>query len=215
MIMAVAMVGAAALRARHELRAVPAAQIPLQAIPRKLQDWACTKEHTRDTYGIEVLTLDRVYRAPGGVEAFVTFQATYTRLGALRDWSLARTTGGWSVTSEAEQPLMGAAGASGRGSPRPPVPWTVRVQRLTQNQVVDVAVSWYTSARTQTTTLGRAELAAWKDRLKGQRVPWLSLYLTVRATKSLSPEQAEQRALQLATLLAPQLEELARHAPIR
>lgn len=218
MILAVAMVGAAALWARHETRPIPAAQIPLQAIPGKLQTWQAMQtpatEQTRDTYGVEVLTLDRVYRAPDGVQALVTFQATYSRLGALRDWSLARTTAGWSVTSEADQPLMDAPGASGRDSPRPPAPWTLRVQRLTQNQVVEVAVSWYTSGRTEATALGRAELAAWKDRLKGRRMPWLSLYLTVRATPSLPPEQAERRALQLATLLARELDELARHAPV-
>ena len=205
-IIAIGMLGGAFAWSQYEMRAVPAADISLESLPKAIAQWTCIAEQNRGAYGAEVKTIDRVYQAPGGEKAQATFQATYTRLGALRDWSLARTTGGWTIATESKKELSLPQGGG---------LVQVRLQELTKENAVEVGITWYTSAQGQAASLAKAELSAWGDRLRGRKMPWLSLYVTVPQTAKLSREDATQKAIELASILAPALRTIASNAPVR
>lgn len=200
MAIAVAMLTATLVWSRCETRAVPAAGIPLQRVPMTLGPWTCIKETANESYGVEVKTLDRTYRDAAGNEASVTLQGTYTRLGALRDWTLARTTAGWTVTSEVQRSLALA------GAPEVAV---MNVQELGDGKSKEIAVSWFASSRRQAATLTRAEIAAWGDRLAGRKLPWLSQYVTVSVARQQDTAAAQDRALDLARRVAEALRGIA------
>ncbi len=182
------------------MQVVPAAQIPLEGVPTTLGQWTCTEQHANENYGVEVKTLRRSYRDGNGHEAQVALQGTYTRLGALRDWSLARTTGGWSIKAQKQVSLQ----LPGLGENI-----VVTLQDLGREKSNEIAVSWYVSSTRQAATLARAEVAAWGDRLAGRRLPWLSEYVTVPVADGEDRAAAEARALDLARRLAAALRAVA------
>lgn len=200
MAFAVSMLAVAVVWSRHETREVPAATIPLGSIPKNLGPWTCIEESANNSYGIEVQTLHRTYRDAEGTVARVSMQGTYTRLGGLRDWTVARTTEGWSVTREDEVALeLDVAGDK----------IVVTLQELDKNTSKGFAVSWYASSCRQAPTLARAEVAAWGDRLAGRRVPWLSEYVAVSVPAQGDRAVAQARALDLARRIASALRAVA------
>ena len=145
-------------------------------------------------------TINSTYQDARGRKANVTIQATYTRLGALRDWSLARTTGGWNITDAPQQVLPGRSGA-------PPI--KVRLQYLTKGKAGEVAVTCYLSRGQQAASLAKAEFAGWRDRLLGHRMPWFSLFVTVPAVGEQGQAEAQKAALELAQHIAHELQYVA------
>jgi len=185
---------------KYEMRSIPATSIQLETVPKTIGPWSCVKDEASKGYGIEVKTLIRNYETADGLQAMVTLQGTYTRLGGLRDWSLARTTGGWTIPTEANKELE-FQGAGGSG--------TVRLQKLTKDQMVLYTVSWYTSPTREAASLAKAEVVAWGDRLVGRKTPWLGLYVAVIAADEASAAKAEEAAIELAAHIAPIMRQVA------
>lgn len=200
MTIAVSMLAATLVWSKCETRTLPADRIPLQRVPMALGQWTCIEESANPNYGAEVATLERTYRDAAGNKASVILQGTYTRLGALRDWSLARTTGGWTVASQSQVSLtLPSAGQS----------VVMTVQDMRSDTSNEVAVTWYASSQRQAATLARAEMAAWADRLAGRRLPWLSQYITVTVPRTQDRVAAQERALDLAQRMAAALRAVA------
>lgn len=199
-VLAVGMIAVTLVWSRYEMRVTPAAGIDLEAMPKQCGQWSCTDEAALDGYGIEAKTITRTYRGPDNAEAAVIFQGTYTRLGALRDWPLARATAGWSIPTESTRDLA-LDGDDGRA--------TVRLQQLTKDRTSLVAVSWYTSPSQGVGSLAGAEVAAWRDRLVGRRTPWVSLYVAIPVTETVHRPATETAALELAQCLVPELRAVA------
>ncbi|NSW56897.1 MAG: exosortase-associated EpsI family protein [Armatimonadetes bacterium] len=202
---AVGMLGGTLAWSKYESRCVSASTILLDRVPCDLGDWKCSKSEESDAYGSEVKTLIREYVAPGERRAEVILQGTYTRLGGLRDWPLAHTTGGWTIAHEETRALRVD------GSP---IPVNVRLQRITKGERVVHAVSWYTSPQDQAGSLARAETKAWRDRLVGRRSPWLGLYVAVSSTGKAKMKEHEADALGLASAIAPHLPTIARESEL-
>jgi hypothetical protein len=203
--LAVVMLGGALIGSRHEMRLVPASTIPLEGMPSRFADWTRTTSAPVDTYGVEVKTIHSTYQGPGGRKANVILQATYTRLGALRDWSLARTTGGWNVIDAPPQVLRGRNGGA---------PLKVRLQSLSKADKWEVAVSCYLSHEQQASSLAKAEIAGWRDRLVGRRVPWFSLFVSVPGMGDQNQDDARKAALELAQHIAHELQSLTEKSEV-
>jgi len=71
-------------------------------------------------------------------------------------------------------------------------------------------LTWYTSAKSQSPSLKRAQLKGWCDRLIGGKKPWASLYVVSAA----SSDAGEEGVTELAEGLCSALRELmaARHS---
>jgi len=202
---AVGMLGGTLAWSKYEARCVPASTILLENVPCAIGQWKCSKTEESDAYGAEVKTLIREYTAPGGRRAEVILQGTYTRLGGLRDWPLAHTTGGWTIAHEESRTLAVA---------KSQIPVVVRLQRLTKAEQVAHAVSWYTSPVDQAGSLARAETKAWKDRLAGRKSPWLGLYVATSCTGAADTKEREEDALALAAAIAPHLPTIAQESEL-
>lgn len=181
----------------YERRVVPADDIPLTKLPEEIGSWRVVAEEVRVEPDGSYQLLERTYRNPDGVEAELRMQATYTRLGSLRDWSLASMASGWTPTEE-------RIWESSDGTMR------ARIQLLVNGENKLVALTWYTSARSQAPTLADAELQAWRDRLLGDLRPWASLYLLAGAQQQ---EEAERIVTELASSLGPRIRQLMTQQP--
>jgi len=177
----------------HERREVSAEDIPLEQLPRQLGSWQTVQEEVSLSQDGAYRLLKRIYENGDGYRLYVTVQATHTRLGSLRDWSLASMAEGW--TSEHESIWY--------SNQAPAV--EARIQRLVNGARSRTALTWYTSAQLQAPTLPSAELKAWRDRLLGGKKPWASLYIIAETT---SETAAENYVIQLAQQLAPELRQL-------
>ncbi|MCK4322904.1 MAG: exosortase-associated EpsI family protein [Armatimonadetes bacterium] len=177
----------------HERREVSAADIPLAQLPQQLGAWQSVQQQVGLSDGGGYRLLERTYENDEGYRINVIVQATHTRLGSLRDWSLASMAEGWSVESEsiwssAQEPVV-----------------EPRIQRLVKGPRSRVALTWYTSASSEAPTLQSAELKAWRDRLLGGKKPWASLYIIAETT---SAAGTEKHVTDLAQQLAPELQQL-------
>jgi len=177
----------------HERREVSAADIPLAQLPQQLGSWQTVQEEVSMSKGGTYGLLERVYENDDGYRLHVRVQATHTRLGSLRDWSLASMAEGWSIEQESTWHSNHGLGMQ------------ARIQRLVKGARSRIALTWYTSAQSQAPTLQLAELKAWRDRLLGGKKPWASLYIIAETT---SETAAENYVIQLAQLLAPELRQL-------
>jgi len=175
----------------YERREISAADIPLEALPEQVGPWTVASEEISMSTDNEYKLLARGYQSAEGKKVHVRIQATYTRLGSLRDWSLASMAEGWSVEEQAlRQSRDGAMEA--------------RIQRLVKGAERRTALTWYTSAKSQSPSLKRAQLKGWRDRLVGGKKPWASLYLVSAA----SSDAAEEGVTELAEGLCSALREL-------
>jgi len=180
----------------HESREISAGDIPLANLPKQIGAWETVSERISLADNNEYKLLKRTYTNDEGQKLHVTIQATYTRLGSLRDWSLASMAEGWSV--EEQSIWKGNRGAHG-------FLIEARIQRLVKDLHHRVALTWYTSAQSQAPTLQLAELKAWRDRLVGGKKPWASMYLLAETD---SHPGAQEATKQLAQQLAPALRQL-------
>ncbi len=177
----------------HERREVSAADIPLAQLPQELRGWQTVREEVSLSEGGAYRLLERTYENGDGYRLHVIVQATHTRLGSLRDWSLASMAEGWSVEDES---IWSNARESAVEA---------RIQKLVKGPRSRVALTWYTSAESQAPTLKLAQLRAWRDRLLGGKKPWASLYIVAETT---SDTATEESVTDLAQQLAPELQQL-------
>lgn len=183
---------AATIMALVEPREMSPEGIPLAALPSSIGDWQAVDEELEMASDGAYLMLERTYKDPAGQEALLRVQATYTRLGSLRDWSLAATAGGWTPQKEYAWQAAPEAG-------------DVRIQHLQKRSEERIAVTWYTSARSQTASIKKAQVLAWRERLIGDRRAWASMYLLVPAGSEGDAEAASQ---EIAAAVAPRLREM-------
>ncbi|GEM_PF-5520445 len=183
---------AAAIMALVEPREVSPASIPLASLPDRIGAFSAVDEELEMASDGAYLMLERTYRDPAGQEALLRVQATYTRLGSLRDWSLAATAEGW--TPKREYVWQAADGAD-----------DVRVQHLQKRTAERVAATWYTSARSETGSIKKAQVLAWRERLSGDRRPWASMYLLVPVGED---GDAEAASREIASAIVPRLREM-------
>jgi len=177
----------------RERREVSAADIPLGQLPEQFGVWQTVQEEVSLSEGGAYRLLERTYENDDGYRLHMRVQATHTRLGSLRDWSLASMAEGWSVEDES---IWRSARESAVEA---------RIQRLVKGPRSRVALTWYTSAESEAPTLQRAELKAWRDRLLGGKKPWASLYIVAETT---SDTGAEESVTDLAQQLGPELQQL-------
>ncbi|MGC9320436.1 MAG: exosortase-associated EpsI family protein [Armatimonadota bacterium] len=176
----------------YERREIPADDIPLGDLPAQIDSWEMVSEDTSLTPDGSCKLLVRTYRNADGREAHVRAQATYTRLGSLRDWSLAAMAQGWHA---AEQTTW----HSGDGV------MDARIERLVNEPNSQIALTWYTSARSQAPSLKRAEMLGARDRLLGNTKPWASLYVIASGEDAGKGRQAVE---DLASALGPRLQDI-------
>ena len=177
----------------RERREVSAADIPLAQLPQQLGAWQTVQEEVSLSEGGAYRLLERTYENDDGYRLHMTVQATHTRLGSLRDWSLASMAQGWSIEAE-------SVWSSARESAV-----EARIQRLVKGPRSRVALTWFTSAESEAPTLQAAELKAWRDRLLGGKKPWASLYIVAETT---SDTGTEKPVTELAQQLGPELQQL-------
>ncbi len=175
-----------------EQKTIPADDINLIALPAEVGEWTVVEEEASTQSDGSYTLLRRVYQSADGRKAHVTVQATYTRLGSLRDWSLAAIAAGWTTAEEtvwqSEDGLMVA-----------------RIERMAHKADRQIALTWYTSTQSQAPSLKKAEMLGARDRLAGGRKPWASLYITAQS----GDEQADRAAVQeLAAKLGPGLRQI-------
>lgn len=166
--------------------------IALDSLPRQIGGWTAVSDEMRMADDNAYLMLERIYENAEGQEALLRVQATYTRLGSLRDWSLAATAGGW--TPQQEHIWRSPDGVM-----------DVRIQHLQKRSAERIAATWFTSARSQTPSIKRAQFLAWRDRLLGDRRGWASMYLLLPAA---SGADAEEAGREIVASVGPMLREL-------
>lgn len=176
----------------YERREIPADDIPLGDLPSQIDSWETVSEEISLTPDGSCKLLERTYRNADGLEAHVRVQATYTRLGSLRDWSLAAMAEGWHAAAEtiwhSDDGMMEA-----------------RIERLVNEPNSQIALTWYTSARSQAASLRRAEMLGARDRLLGNTKPWASLYVVAPGSHE---EMGREAVEDLASALGPSLRQI-------
>ncbi len=182
-----------------EHRTIPADGIPLDALPEQIGEWEMVQQEIETKPDGSHLLLRRVYEDEDGRSASVTAQATYTRLGSLRDWSLAATAAGWTTAEE-------SVWHSDDGVVQ------ARIERMSHKDDTQIAVTWYTSAQSQAPSLKTAEMLGARDRLVGSRKPWASLYV-VAGTGSSDEDRAIVK--EIASGLAAHLRQIMSQAEIQ
>lgn len=189
----VLLVGAAVLGA-VEQRTVPADAISLNALPTEIGGWTAIDEQLQTQPDNSHIVLRRTYQSEDGHKAYLTVQATYTRAGSLRDWSLAMMADGWTPTDE-------RIWSNEDGS------FVGRLQRLENGREARIAVTWYSSAHSQSASFKRAQVMNWWERLQGRLSPWASLYLVMPVRPD---HENEQCVTSLASAAGKQLQYLLR-----
>ncbi|MFP4249742.1 MAG: exosortase-associated EpsI family protein [Armatimonadota bacterium] len=188
----VVLLASAAVLGFVEQRTIPADDINLRALPARIGEWSVVEEEASTQPDGSYTLLRRVYQSADGRKAHVTVQATYTRLGSLRDWSLAAMASGWTTAEEtvwqSECGLMRA-----------------RVERMAHRGDRQIALTWYTSEKSQAPSLKKAEMLGARDRLLGGTKPWASLYIVAAS----GDEDADRMTVQeLAGKLGPNLRQI-------
>ena len=180
----------------YESQEISPADIALANLPKQAGPWQAVSEEIRLSKANDYKLLTRTYQDGNGRNVHVRVQATYTRLGSLRDWSLASMASGWSVEDQSIWK------SDGEGSS---LPIEARIQKLANGGRYRIALTWYTSAQYQAATLQSAELKGWRDRLVGGKEPWASMYLLAEMD---ADPGAQEAVKQLAQQLAPGLRQL-------
>jgi len=128
-----------------------------------------------------------VFSNTRGQEAEVLVSSTRTRLGALRDWALARTGQGWEV---GEQRVVQVERVEGV-----PFPLTAGVRTLSRGKEQRVSMVWFVSRDEQSPSFVQAQLAGWRDRLVGREDTWGELYIETRGQGTVEEQEAIARDL--------------------
>jgi hypothetical protein len=149
-----------------------------------------------------VVKQSRLYRGPSGEQVAAIFIATATRLGGLRDYSVAVEAQGWVRGNEdiVEGPPIPSLGE----------PMRYRLEHLHQGDKLRLALTWFVSSRRQARDLAGAEFGGWTDLITQSRPPvWVEVYATLDVAKD---EAATRKTLtDFATSVGPAMARLAQN----
>jgi len=190
----------ALLAGRVGQQIVDLSAFPLERLPRQLGPWECTSEERlvgKETE--ESRCIKRHYRNNEGVRIVVILQATASRLGALRDWTIGRMGTG----SNVERLGVWRSGPIARL----PFEMTASEQWLYYRGAKQFTLIWFVSPDDQAATFKGAQVRGWRDRVLGHCM-WGELYLETMAGDS--EEQLIGATRDLAVRLAPHFYELVR-----
>ena len=197
----VVLLAGGAIGARFVSRSQSAADIPLESISLRLEGWEQVEnEDLRDPgkEWPEAKQVEQLYKDPRGRVVRVSFKATYTRIGALRDYSLGRVASGWTVEGSDEVVLE---------VEREGGPLHATVQRLRKDQSQEIALSWYCSPDEVVADLRHAALVGWRGGLLGPTKPWAQVYIVTDAVGD-AVSEAEALVTDVGMDLAPQLRDV-------
>ena len=183
-------------------RSVSAADLALESLALPGSEWRQVQnEVDRDPAKgwPEAKQVRQAYEDAQGHAVSVVLKATYTRVGALRDYSLGRVADGWVVEQSAEAALSGVTWGE--------QPLRVKVERLRKGNALEVAMGWYCSPDEVVTDLRGAALAGWRGRLLGPLKPWAQVYVVAESTAEEAAE-ADARVQEAALGIAPQVKSL-------
>jgi len=188
----------------HEVqRTSSVADIDFATLPTELGPWRCTE--ASDPYNKqdgETAYYRMNWRKDAGQEVAVTLSVTRTRLGSLRDWSLARMGQGWALGEEITWQSPSAEGL--------PFPILAGARWIGTDRFRQVCINWYVSPKSQSPTFLKAEMLGWRDRLLGREDPWGQMYV---ASLSQGESQELWQATQdVALRLAPHFYKLLNSA---
>lgn len=197
---ALALLAGGAIGAQCMGRSRSAAEIPLQRITVAGWEQVENKDLRDPQKGWpEAKQIQQVYSDGRGRVVRVSLKATYTRLGALRDYSLARVADGWVVEDSAQVALDRVEWAG--------LPVRATLQRLRKGDALEVALSWYCSPDEVVTDLRRAAFAGWRGRLFGAAKPWAQVYIVTDVEGEAVPE-AEATVKAVGSSIARQLRDV-------
>lgn len=118
-----------------------------------------------------------VYENDRGVRIQAYFVTTATRLGALRDFSVALEAQGWVLhnTETVTGPMMPHLGQ----------PMLATIEGFTRDGKELLALGWFVSSRQQAPDLRHAEIRGWRDLLTQMQPPlWAEFYATIEVGNS-------------------------------
>ncbi|MGD9498564.1 MAG: exosortase-associated EpsI family protein [Armatimonadota bacterium] len=175
--------------------------LPLHQLPRQLGPWTCTDDTMLEKSNEEVVWASRTYEREDGSQVYVVLQVTSSRLGGLRNWSVAQMGNGWNVE---EPSVLGPVQVEG-------LPFELRLSRQWMHRpgARQFAVTWFASPRTQAVSYDRAQLLGWRDKLLGGCL-WGEMY--VRSLSAKDGETAQEAVEEFAVLMAPQFHALLSNA---
>lgn len=166
---ALAVVGLALVAGQAGRTVVHVADLPLDTIPTELGPWVCISEDTPEEKNTdETSYLTRTYQHEDGTVIQASLQVTASRLGALRNWSIAMMGNGWNV----EEPIqMGPRPVEGL-----PFEMIAKLQWLHRPGARMLTSTWFVSPGAQAVDYERAQALGWRDRLLGECI-WGEMYL--------------------------------------
>jgi hypothetical protein len=176
-----------------------ARQVALERLPAQLGDWRCARagyEEAKTQEGASLYTM--LYEGKSGMKVEVILGVVTSRLGALRDWSVASMGQGWELGPEAMWKV----------ATEKSVPWPIEAgaRWRTRGKERQVCINWYVRPGAQTPSFKRAELMGWADRLAGRDAPWGQMF--VSAASSGDDQHAWEAASDVARRLAPRFYDL-------
>jgi hypothetical protein len=173
--------------------------IGITQLPTAAGAWVCSHQEVLSSTGSESRRVLRTYRRSDGCRIEVTLEATWTRLGALRDWTVARSAQGWVAQPQQARKLHTAG--------PPPFTFTASLRNMQKGSDRIDTLMWFTTTDADAANLVQAEVSAWRGRLLGRAQPWCEMYLTT-ARKNTEDDIARTALEELGCELAPQLRQL-------
>jgi len=200
-VLALALVAGTVAVAHDAERKVDVRSVAFDAHLGSAAGWTCTKADKPELdAGGAVIKQSRLYRNAKSQQIAANLVATATRLGGLRDYSVALEAQGW-VRGNHEVVSGPEIASLGR-------PMLFRLERLHQGGKRQLALAWFVSSRRQAHDLAGAEFGGWTDLILASRPPlWIELYATTDAAQD---EASTRTALvDFAQALGPMLAKLA------
>jgi len=200
-VLVVGVLAATAALGANAGREVDVRSVRLDAIPENTGEWvyAELQRSEVDPRGTSVKQ-HRLYQNAAGQNIQASLVATATRLGALRDYSVALEAQGW---TRGNREILGGPtiGSLGR-------PMGYRLEQLHHGKRDRLALTWFVSARRQAHDLPGAETKGWLDLILRSHPPlWVELYAAIDVDGDAEDERASLIAF--AETLGPVLAELA------
>ena len=199
MILAMALVAG-----RAGQRVVDLSGLSLEGLPQQLGPWECTSEETvvgKDTE--ESRCVRRDYDNGDGARIMAYLQVTSSRLGALRNWPIARMGTGWNVEELGVWRSDAIAG----------LPFEMQASQYWLHRVGvenrKFSLIWFVSPDGQSPNFEGAQTLGWRDRMLGNCM-WGEMYLETIGAES--EEQMQEATRDLAMRLAPAFHELIQAA---
>ncbi len=190
---AVAVLALALIAGQAGRTVVDVSDLPLTSVPEALGPWTCIEQEMPEEKNTgEAAYLKRTYRHEDGTEILTSLQVTSSRLGALRNWSVAMMGNGWNVDEPTRMRPREVEGL--------PFEMTAKLQWLHRPGRRMFTATWFVSPRGQALEYEKAQMLGWRDKLLGKCI-WGEMYL--RSTSADSADSAEKATEDLVVRLAP------------